>query len=231
MLGFFPMFVRKYWHKVEKMTTAEKQNLVYFVGGKMYINLTNLCTCKCVFCIRDLNATVEGVDMHLDGLKADSDEVIKYVKELENKIGTEVVFCGYGEPMIELDSLNKVAGFIKENYPDVKIRVNTNGHANLIHKRNVVPELVGLVDTFSVSLNAQDAQLYKKITNCSYDADIAYGAMKDFIKESVKCGIKTYATVVDGFDGAKIDVQMCEKIATELGAIFRVREYLNEGYS
>ncbi|MCR4880541.1 MAG: TatD family nuclease-associated radical SAM protein [bacterium] len=213
------------------MTTAEKQNLVYFVSGKMYINLTNLCTCKCVFCIRDLNATVEGVDMHLDNLKADADEVIKYINELSDKIGSEVVFCGYGEPMIELESLEKVAKYVKENYPNVKIRVNTNGHANLIYKRDVLPELVGLVDTFSVSLNAENADLYKKITQCCYDADIAYQGMKDFIKESVKLGFNTYATVVDGFDGAKVDVKMCEKIAVELGANFRVREYLNEGYS
>ena len=213
------------------MTTAEKQNLVYFVGGKMYINLTNLCTCRCVFCIRDLNPTVEGVDMHLNNLKANPAEVINYIKDLSDKIGSEVVFCGYGEPMIELDSLKEVAKFIKENYPDVKIRVNTNGHANLIHKRDVLPELAGLVDTFSVSLNAENADLYKKITNCSYDADVAYEGMKNFIKEAVKLGFKTYATVVDGFEGAKIDVKMCEKIATDLGAIFRVREYLNEGYS
>ena len=213
------------------MTIAEKQNLVYFVGGKMYINLTNLCTCKCVFCIRDLNPTVEGVDMHLSNLKADADEVITYIKDLSDKIGSEVVFCGYGEPTIELESLKKIAKFIKENYAGVKIRVNTNGHANLIHKRDVLPELVGLVDTFSVSLNAENAQLYKQITNCSYDAEIAYEGMKNFIKNSAECGFKTYATVVDGFEGARINVKMCEKIASDLGAIFRVREYLNEGYS
>ncbi|MCR4880333.1 MAG: TatD family nuclease-associated radical SAM protein [bacterium] len=213
------------------MTTAEKQNLVYFVSGKMYINLTNLCTCKCVFCIRDLNATVEGVDMHLDNLRADADEVIKYIKELSDKIGSEVVFCGYGEPMLELESLKKVAKFIKENYPNVKIRVNTNGHANLIHKRDVLPELVGLVDIFSVSLNAENAQLYKQITQCSYDAGVAYEGMKDFIKKSVQYGFKTYATVVDGFEGAKVNVEMCGQIAQDLGAIYRVREYLNEGYS
>ena len=137
------MFVRKYRCKVEIMTTAEKQNLVYFVDGKMYINLTNLCTCRCVFCIRDLNPTVEGVDMHLDNLKADAGEVIKYIKELSDKIASEVVFCGYGEPMIELETLKTAAKFIKENYKDVKIRVNTNGHANLIHKRDVLPELIG----------------------------------------------------------------------------------------
>ncbi|MCQ2958469.1 MAG: TatD family nuclease-associated radical SAM protein [Candidatus Gastranaerophilales bacterium] len=197
----------------------------------MYINLTNLCTCRCVFCIRDLNSTVEGVDMKLDNLKANPDEVIKYIKQLENKIGNEVVFCGYGEPMLELDSLKKVSKFIKENYPDIKIRVNTNGHANLVHKRDVVPELLGLVDSFSVSLNADNAKQYKEITNCSFEAEIGFKGMIDFIKSAVNNGITTYATVVSGFEGADIDIDKCEKLATSLGATFRVREYLNEGYS
>ncbi len=209
----------------------EKQNLVYFVNSKMYINLTNLCTCKCIFCIRDLNPTVEGVDMHLDNLKANANEVILNIKRLSAKIGNEVVFCGYGEPMLELDSLKKVAKFIKENYPNVKIRVNTNGHANLVHKRNVVPELVGLVDSFSVSLNSDNAKQYKEITNCSFEAEVGFNAMQEFIKSSVANGIKTYASVVVGFKGADIDVQKCEDLAKSLGAEFRARQFLNEGYS
>ncbi len=208
-----------------------EQNLVYFVNSKMYINLTNLCTCKCVFCIRDLNPTVEGVDMKLANKSANADEVIKYIKELSAEIGEEVVFCGYGEPMIELDNLKKVAGFIKANYPSVKIRVNTNGHANLIHKRDVVPELKGLIDSFSVSLNADNAEDYKKITRCSFDAEVGFNGMQDFIKSCVANGIKTYTSVVIGFEGTSVDVEKCQEIAAKLGAILRVREYLNEGYS
>ena len=74
----------------------------------MYINLTNLCTCSCVFCIRDLNPTVEGVDMQLPNKRANADTVISEIKRLSDKIGSEVTFCGYGEPMLELESLKKV---------------------------------------------------------------------------------------------------------------------------
>jgi len=210
---------------------AEKQNLVYFVNNKMYINLTNLCTCRCVFCIRDLNSTVEGVDMHLANQKANADEVIENIQKLSDKIGSEIVFCGYGEPMLELDALKMISEFVKENYPDVKIRVNTNGHANLVFKRDVVPELKGLVDSFSVSLNADNAEQYKRVTRCSFDVNIAFNGMQDFIKSAVKNGITTYATVVYGFGGEDIDVEKCKKLATSLGAIFKVREYLSEGYS
>ena len=133
--------------------------------------------------------------------------------------------------MLELDTMKTVAKFIKENYPDVKIRVNTNGHANLVHKRDVLPELVGLIDSFSVSLNATDAEDYKKITRCSFDAQVAYEGMKNFVKSAVENGIKTYVSVVVGFDGANVDVDKCQEIAAALGAILRVREYISEGYS
>ena len=35
-------------------------------------------------------------------------------------------------------AVKEVAKFIKNNYKDVKIRVNTNGHANFIYKRNIL---------------------------------------------------------------------------------------------
>jgi len=212
-------------------TKTLKSNLVYFVAGKMYINLTNLCTCNCVFCIRDLNPTVEGVDMKLKNQRANADEVILEIQRRSDEIGSEVTFCGYGEPMLELESLIKIAKFIKINYPEVKIRVNTNGHANLVHKRDVISELRGLVDSFSVSLNASDARQYKEITRCSFPAEVGFNGMLDFVKSAVQNGIKTYVSVVVGFENTDIDIDKCQEMAASLGAILRVREYLNEGYS
>ena len=82
--------------------------------------------------------------------------------------------------------------------------------------------------TEDVLLNAKK---YKQITNCCFDGELAFQAMQDFIKNSVNAGIKTYATVVDGFPSANIDVAKCAEMVAKLGAEFRVREYLNEGYS
>lgn len=169
--------------------------------------------------------------MKLNNSKANPEDVISEIKRLEDKIGNEVVFCGYGEPMLELESLKKIASFIKNNYPNVKIRVNTNGHANLVHKRDVISELVGLVDSFSVSLNASNAEQYKQVTQCCFDAEVGFNGMQQFVKSAVVNGIKTYVSVVVGYENLDININECEKIATSLGAILRVREYLNEGYS
>jgi TatD DNase family protein len=101
------------------------------------------------------------------------------------------------------------------------VRIDTNGHANLIYKRNVLPELAGLVDAVSVSLNAQNAELYHRITQPQFGIE-TYEAVKEFIREAKKCIPDVTATVVSL---PEVDIEACRKIADELGATFRIREY------
>lgn len=240
---------------------AEEQNLVYLLGGKIYINLTNKCTNECVFCIRTLKDDVCGANLWLKNDSVTAEEVIKQLQICgsrcepesgrerpeqgehndsdvrvlcQNSTGAmkeqEIVFCGYGEPTLKLDILKEVAKYIKDNYTDVKIRLNTNGHANFIYKRNIIPELVGLIDSISVSLNAPDEELYKELTQPNIVCENVLEEVKDFIKKSVEAGIDTTASVVSGYKDYDVNLQECEKIATDAGAKFRVREWLEQGY-
>ncbi|MDD3436171.1 MAG: TatD family nuclease-associated radical SAM protein [Candidatus Gastranaerophilales bacterium] len=142
----------------------------------------------------------------------------------------EIVFCGYGEPTLKLEVLKEVAQFIKNNYKNIKIRLNTNGHANFVYKRNIIPELVGLVDEISVSLNAPTEELYKELSQPNVVCENILAEVKDFIKKSVDAGIETTASVVDGYKNYDINIKECENIALEAGAKFRVRKWLKEGY-
>lgn len=208
---------------------AEEQNLVYLLDGKIYINLTNKCTNECVFCIRTLKDDVCGANLWLKNDSVTAEEVIKQLQIIRNQ-KQEIVFCGYGEPTLKLDILKEVAKYIKDNYTDVKIRLNTNGHANFIYKRNIIPELIGLVDSISVSLNAPDEELYKELTQPNIVCENVLEEVKDFIKKSVEAGIDTTASVVSGYKDYDVNLQACEKIATDTGAKFRVREWLEQGY-
>lgn len=212
------------------MTAQTNDTTVYFLENTMYINITNLCTCKCVFCIRNFSDTVSGSNLWLKEQNACAKEVIEELKTKSPQTRDEIVFCGYGEPLIQLEALKEVAKFIKDNYPNVPVRINTNGHGNLIHKRDIVPELKGLIDKISVSLNSDNAEQYKLLTNCSYDANTAFEAVKDFIKKCADAGIDTTATVVSGYKDFDINLKNCEKIVLSLGANFKVREWLEEGY-
>lgn len=216
------------------MNNEDKFKLVYFLNDEsdknMYINITNLCTNNCIFCIRDLNETVAGANLSLPDENISEEVLVEEIKKHSPESREEIIFCGYGEPLIKLEAIKHIAKFLKENYPGILIRINTNGHANLIHKRNVVPELVGLIDKISVSLNADNADLYEKITKCNFEAQQAFDAVKIFITECKNSGIDTTASVVTGFDGYKIDVDECRKIVEELGVNFKVRKWLDEGY-
>ena len=205
-----------------------EDNLVYLLDGKIYINLTNSCTNECLFCIRSCTDNVKGANLWLSK-EATAEDVIAQLKSLINN-EKEVVFCGYGEPTLKLEVLKSVAKFLKENYKNVKIRLNTNGHANFVYKRNILPELKGLVDGISVSLNASTEEMYKTLSQPSIKTDRPLQVVKDFIKECVSEGFNTTASVVSGYKNFDIDTKECEKISKDLGAKFRVREWLENGY-
>lgn len=200
--------------------------LVYSLENKIYINLTNRCTNDCIFCLRKDKDDVCGQELWLDSEDFTPEDVIAQLKNFE--ISKEVVFCGYGEPLLKLEILKQVAKYLKDNYPDIKIRINTNGHANFIYKKNIVPELVGLVDEISVSLNASNSEEYDELSQPKFEN--AYDEVKKFIKCCSEAGIKTDASIVDGYKGRRLDVDKCKKIANELGAELRVREWIPNGY-
>ena len=203
-------------------------NLVYLLEGKIYINLTNSCTNNCVFCIRNIKDDVVGADLFLNTEKVSVDDVILQLKKFKEQMSDEIVFCGYGEPMLKLDIIKEVSRYIKKNYPDIKIRVNTNGHANLVYKRNILPELKGLIDKFSISLNGENEEIYNKISLPKLEN--AYNAVKDFIKESVNQGFDTTATIVTHYKDYNVNIEKCMEITKKLGAKFRERPWIENGY-
>lgn len=206
--------------------------LVYELDGKIYINLTNKCTNDCIFCLRKDKDDVKGQTLWLDDENCTAQDVIAQFEEiLRRKPDTnnnEVIFCGYGEPLLKLDVLKGVAKYIKEKYPQTKIRINTNGHANYVYKRDIVPELKGLIDTISVSLNGESSKEYDELSQPVFEG--AYDEVKKFIKSCSDNGIETVASVVEGYKGRNLNLAKCEQIATDLGAKFRVREWIKNGY-
>lgn len=203
--------------------------LVYKLDGKIYINLTNRCTNDCIFCLRKDKDDVEGQKLWLDDENSTVQDVIHQFENIYSQTPSkEVIFCGYGEPMLRFEVLKEVAKYIKEKYPQTKIRINTNGHANFVYKKNVVPALKGLVDEFSVSLNGATKDEYNELSKPKFDN--AYDEVKKFIKSCADEQISVVASVVEGYKGRHLDLDACEKIAHELGAKFRVREWIQNGY-
>jgi TatD DNase family protein len=196
-------------------TMPERGQITYPIRNSLYLNITNRCTSACAFCVRYYTDYVKGHNLRLRA-EPTAAELIREIGD--PKRYDEIVFCGFGEPLVRLDVVKAVATEVKRLGGTV--RIDTNGHANLIHKRNVLPELAGLVDAVSVSLNAQNAEVYEKLSHPQFGAP-AYEAVIDFIREAKKYIPDVTATVVTA---PGVDVEACQKIVDELGARFRVRE-------
>jgi len=188
---------------------------VYEYNGKDYINLTNKCTNSCTFCIRNGHDGVGGHELWLKK-EPTADEVIELLKE--NK--RDVVFCGFGEPLIKLEEMKKIAEFVKSYGGEV--RVNTNGHANAYHGRNIVPEISHLVDVFSISLNHYDSENYEKVCRSIYK-EKGFDYMLDFAKECIANNNRVILSALDIIGDEAIE--KCRKIACEIGAEFRKRYF------
>ncbi|MDP8231180.1 MAG: hypothetical protein P9L91_00775, partial [Candidatus Zophobacter franzmannii] len=116
------------------------------------------------------------------------------------------------------DIIKEVSLFAKGN--GIKIKVDTNGQANMIHNRDILPELIDLIDIFSISLNTDNSKDYQENCQSKYGEN-AYKNIIDFAKKSVEYGFETILTVVDFIGDKKIE--SCEKIAKDIGAGFRAR--------
>ncbi len=194
--------------------------IAYQIRDSLYLNITNRCTNRCVFCAKFRDFTVKGHQLKLDH-EPDFTEIITAIGDPTPY--AEVVFCGYGEPLLRLDVVKQVAAWLKQR--GVKVRINSDGQANLVHKRDILPELAGLVDEISISLNAPDSGNYQRICQSAY-GEQAFAAVTDFIRRATRHIPKVVATAVT-VDG--IDIERCRRLADELGVEFRQRIYNEVG--
>jgi TatD DNase family protein len=198
----------------------QSTKIAYQIRDSLYLNITNRCTNSCVFCAKFDDFVVKGHELKLDH---EPD-----IEELKQAIGDptrfrEVVFCGYGEPLLRLELVCELAAWLKTRR--VKVRINTDGQANLVHGRNILPELAGKVDALSVSLNAPNADQYQELCRSKYPAE-GYQAVKDFLKLAPAYIPEVLASAVS-YPG--VDIAACRKVAEELGVEFRPREYNEVG--
>lgn len=210
--------------------------LTYELGNKLYINLTNKCSNSCDFCLRtaksnELTHEDWKTDRDLGGVESELwldrepsvDEVIESLKSRQLDKYEEIVFCGFGEPTERIDECIAIAKWLKER--GVKVRLNTNGQANLIHGMDVTPEMKGLFDVVSISLNNKNAEEYQQVCHSIF-GEKAYEALIEFGSKCSKLGIETIFSVVDLLPAE--DIEQCRKIAEKSGAKLRVREYIEQ---
>ncbi|MCU7932822.1 MAG: TatD family nuclease-associated radical SAM protein [Candidatus Thiodiazotropha sp. (ex Codakia rugifera)] len=195
------------------------QQISYQIDKNLYLSITDRCTLECAFCPKTLgDMTVKGYDLTIIH-RPTAEEVIASIDDPTQY--EEVVFCGYGEPTLRLNVLLQVARHIKQQ--GGRVRVNTDGLCNLVHKHNTLPELGECVDSLSISLNAQNQEIYD--LHCRPNLPGSYEAMLEFIREAPRYITDVTASAVDGLEG--VDIPACEAVAKAMKVKFR-RRVLNE---
>lgn len=192
---------------------AESGKIAYKIRDSLYLNITNRCTNKCGFCIRNRTSYVKGHNLRLES-EPTVPQLIGAIKD--PKAYKEIVFCGIGEPLLRLDVIKEVSKWVKEQ--GGRVRINTNGHGNIIHGRDIVPELKGLVDSVSVSLDAENEAKYKIV--CKPSIENAFEGMLEFVKRAKAELPEVKVTVVKM---PPIDLEKCYKLAADIGVELRVR--------
>jgi TatD family-associated radical SAM protein len=188
----------------------------YTIGDRLYLNITDRCTLEGRFCPKTLGRPqVQGYDLTLTH-RPTVEEVIASIGDPARY--AEVVFCGYGEPTLRLTVLLEVARWVKAH--GGRVRVNTDGLANLVHKDDTLPLLAECVDALSVSMNAQNAAVYEQ--HCQPALPGSYDGMLAFLRAAPRHIPDVTATAIRGLPG--VDIDACEQLAHALGVKFRTRD-------
>ena len=195
---------------------TEHQTIAYIIDDRRYLSITDRCTLACEFCPKTQGTMkVHEFDLTFDH-RPETDEIITAIGNVSDY--SWIVFCGFGEPTLRLKTLLEVATHIKQQ--GGRVRVNTDGLANRVHKRNVLPEMAVCIDALSVSLNAQNETVYNH--HCAPALENSWQSMLDFLQLAPAYIADVTATAINGLDG--VDIAACRQLAEDRGVKFKQRE-------
>lgn len=196
---------------------AEKEEVIgYTIKNSRYLNVTNRCSLRCRFCPKFFNSDWEVRDYNMRlHREPTADELVEAAGDPAGY--DEIVFCGMGEATMRLDVLLEVARRLREK--GARLRLNTSGVANIEHGRDVAPELARYIQSISVSLNAQNEEIYNR--HCRPKRPGTYASVLAFIQSAKASGADVTVTAVDGLQD--VDIAACEAMAAEMGVKFRRR--------
>lgn len=206
---------------------------MYRYGQGAYVNLTNRCPTACSFCIKNRwKMDYRGNCLDLGGAEpSPADITAALSREYAAAPFREMVFCGYGEPTMRFEELKEVcralrAGAVAGVPRDLRVRLNTNGLANLVTGRDAAAELAGLVDSVHVSLNTHDPAAWLEMMRpAPRYAENGFESVQAFIRSASAVMKETVATAVEK---PGLDRERFSALARELGAEPRFRPMLEE---
>ena len=207
-----------------KKEENRKDTYLYSLDGNLYVNLTNKCSNACEFCVRNERSSYFGNYLWLKNGDPTADKVISVAKGYGDLTRfKEVVFCGFGEPTYRMQEMLALCDYFHEK--GLKTRLNTNGQGELINKRDITEEMTGKIDSVNISLNASNAEAYKKLCRSQYGEN-GFGAMIEFAKHCKKSRIAVRFSIVDNI--GEEEIENCKRLAASLSIPLHIRKYISD---
>lgn len=188
----------------------------YTVDDVRYLNVTSRCTLRCSFCPKYSDTS----SWHGKELLLSREPTVSEIVEaasIQSTTPREIVFSGLGEPTLRLYEVLEAAACLRRQ--GARIRIHTDGLANLVYRRDVTPDFEGIIDALSVSLNAHNANLYD--FHCRPTRHHSYPAVLEFVAAAREYVPDITLTAIAGLPG--VDLQACERTAKALGVNFQAR--------
>ena len=202
----------------------KSMTITYEVDGSLYVNVTNRCTNRCSFCIRNNADGAYGSNSLWLIREPGVDEITESILAHDLSKYGEIVFCGYGEPAMRLDVCREVALRVKDKYKGVKIRINTNGQSDLIYSCDTSEMYRDAFDTVSISLNSPTANGYDDICHSVYGIE-AFDSILNFAK-NVKNHVQNIMFSVVKEYISDEELALCYALSQKIGVPLRVRTYI-----
>ena len=200
-----------------RLTPGDRRtHLVYPMDGKLYVNITGMCSASCCFCIRNRQDGLAGYNLRHRS-EPSREAVLSALSATDPSGYDEVVFCGYGEPTMRPDLLCEAADRVRST--GGRTRLNTNG---LCLGRMTIPEteaMLGRFDRVSISLNASGAAEHARV--CPGASADGWENLMGFIRLVKKLAIPALLTAVEG-SGA--DIPKVRALAERLELPVLIRE-------
>lgn len=189
----------------------------YRLRNAVYLNVTSRCTLRCRFCPKFHGLwSVHEIPLRLTLKNEPSVSTLTQAAWAQGPTD-EYVFCGLGEPTKRLAVVLATASALKAG--GQRIRLNTDGLASLIHGHDVLPDLAGLIDHVSISMNAHCESIYNHL--CRPKVSGSFAAMLAFAARAQVFIPKVTLTAVEGLGG--VDIKGCAALARRIGVEFRSR--------
>ena len=198
--------------------------ITYVVDGSLYVNMTNKCSNRCDFCIRNNGDGAYGSDSLWLEREPTLEEIIASVFSHDLTAYPELIFCGYGEPSYRLADAVAVAKAVKEKHPNMQIRINTNGHSDLILGKDTAEMYAGAFDVVSISLNTPSPARYQEICHSIF-GEKSHEALISLAKR-VKAYVPKVVLSVVRESLTEKEIEQCRAIAESAGVPLRIRDYI-----